>query len=71
MDSLLEVQAWLEKNYSKLSVHAGKWVAVSGSGVVEVANSMDALSGKLTERQKSSMLITRIPTKKEATGLIF
>ena len=67
----LGIHDWLVKHHRTVSRYEGKWIAVSDSGVVEQANSLPALSKKLTEEQKSSLLMTRIPTKKEATNLIY
>ena len=71
MESMVGVQGWLVRNHSKVVAHTGKWIAVSGSGIQASAGTLAALMRKLSEEQKSSLLLTRIPTKKEATGLIF
>ncbi len=71
MADLLGIQAWLSKNYEKVGNYAGKWIAVSGTGVEQSAGSLKALSAKLSEQQKSAFLLTRIPTKREAANLIF
>lgn len=71
MAALGNTQEWLARNYRKASQYAGKWIAVSGSGIVETAPSLDALTKKLSEEQKSELLLTRIPTRKEAASLVF
>ncbi len=70
MESMNDVDNWLIRNHSKVVGFAGKWIAVSGSGIKASAGTLRALTRKLSEAQKSSLLITRIPTKKEATGLV-
>ena len=68
--NLLEIQQWFSKNSYKLTDYVGKWVAVSRKGVVESAPSLAALSKKLDEEQRSTLLLTRIPTRKEASNLV-
>ena len=71
MAGLLSIQEWLSKNHEKVSRYAGKWVAVSGAGVEQAAESLKALSEKLSEEEKARLLLTRIPTKREAANLVF
>lgn len=66
----MKIQRWLAKNGAKLGKYFGKWVAISEDGVVAQANSVEELSGKLSEEQLSSLLLTRVPTPKEAGTLV-
>lgn len=70
MESLIEIQKWFSQNKETISRHAGKWIAISTSGIVQVADSLDGLSKKLTETQKKELLLTRVPTRKEAANIV-
>ncbi len=71
MANLLGIQEWLSKNSQKVGQYAGKWIAVSGTGVESFADSLNALSKKLSEQEKAELLLTRVPTKKEAANLVY
>lgn len=62
---------WMSKNPHELSKYLGRWVAVGESGVLESADSIEKLLKTLDEKTKLEALITRIPTRKEATALIY
>ena len=70
MENVLEIQKWFVLNKEKVNKYTGKWVAVSSSGIMAVADSLSALSRHLTESQREELLLTRIPTKKEAANLV-
>ena len=71
MSNLSKIQKWYFKHRREVSRFAGKWVAVSVNGIVDSAGSLSALSKKLSEEQKSSLLLTRILTKKEAANIVY
>lgn len=70
MEDLTGIQKWLAHNKQAMGKYVGKWVAVSGTGVVDAAGSLSALSRKLSVQQRTELLMTRIPTKKEAASLV-
>ncbi len=70
MESALLTHKWLVRNHDKMKPYQGKWVAVAPNGVFASAGSLDALMNKLTEEQKASFLVTRIPTLKEAANVV-
>ncbi|MEK6923965.1 MAG: hypothetical protein AABW54_01855 [Candidatus Micrarchaeota archaeon] len=71
MASLQEIQAWLGSNSKLLSRYAGKWVAVSGEGVELSSDSLSSLTRQFKPGQASELLVTRVPTRKEAASLVY
>lgn len=71
MSALLDIQRWMEKHRGQVNrEYAGKWIAVSGTGVVAASSSIPGLKRKVPEGNLSSFLLTRIPLPKEVGILV-
>jgi|GEM_PF-2839379 len=61
-----KVNAWLSKNSSKLDVYAGKWVALSGEGIV--ASTLKELL-KAKGVNPKTQVVHKVPTPEEYAGI--
>jgi len=68
MDDVYKAHEWLASHWSEAEKFTGKWIAVTGSGIVASSNSFKSLaSQKIVDERKA--LITKVPTVEESNAI--
>ena len=62
-----QINAWLSKNPAALDKYAGKWVALSGDGIVAVSSTLKKLL-KAKGVDPKTQVVEKVPTPEEYAG---